>query len=98
MKILIPISGKSNRVILRQETLNEETNLMLPESQKKETFIGVVESTSSWVNDNNVEFPPLLQKGQLVLFQRMGAYRFDFLGKELVTMRESEIIGIIIEN
>ena len=71
---------------------------MLPESQKKETFIGVVESTSSWVNDNNVEFPPLLQKGQLVLFQRMGAYRFDFLGREFVTMRESEIIGIIIEN
>ena len=51
MKILIPISGKSNRVILRQETLNEETNLMLPESQKKETFIGVVESTSEFTSD-----------------------------------------------
>lgn len=38
MKILIPISGKSNRVILKQETLNEEANLMLPESQKRNFY------------------------------------------------------------
>ena len=39
-----------------------------------------------------------LKKGDVVLFQRMGAYRFNFLGENLVTMRESEVIGIIKEN
>ena len=98
LKILIPISGKSNRIILEEKKESTEGELLLPDSQKQETFIGVVKESSNWTNDNGIEFEPILKKGDVVLFHRMGAYRFNFFGENLVTMRESEVIGIIKEN
>lgn len=94
---LNPISGRSNRVIIEEKKLEEKTNLVLPDDQKNETYFGEILSTSEWTNDNNITFPSQLKKGDLVMFQRVGAYRFNFMGKNLVTMRESEIIGIVIE-
>lgn len=98
MKQLIPISGRSNRVILKETKESPQGNLKLPDDFKQENFVGIVVDTSSWTNDNGVTFEPILKKGDEVLFQRMGAYRFNFFGEELVTMRESEVIGKIIKD
>lgn len=98
MKQLIPISGRSNRVILKETKESPQGNLKLPDDFKQENFVGIVVDTSFWTNDNGITFEPILKKGDEVLFQRMGAYRFNFFGEELVTMRESEVIGKIIKD
>ena len=87
-----------DRVLVERVEGEEKTagGLIIPDSAKEKPAEGVVIAIGSGARDNNGKIIPLdVQVGDRILFAKWGGVEVKFGGKELIILKESDILAII---
>lgn len=89
-----------NRVIVRQATADEKTagGIIIPDSYKKKPGEGVVVSAGpGFKNDKGEHVPLVVQVGDYVMFGQNSGDPIQVGGEDMLLMRESSILLILVE-
>jgi chaperonin GroES len=89
-----------DRVLVRR--LDEETKtaggIIIPDSAKEKPTKGEVVAVGKGARDENGKIIPLdVKEGDIVLFAKWGGTEIKVDGKELLIMKESDILAIVEE-
>ena len=87
-----------NRVIIEVTKEEEKTagGFVLPSSAKEKSQTGVVIAVGEGlVTDNGVKIDMVVQVGDNVLFEKYAGTEIKFDGKDLLVVKESDIVAVI---
>jgi chaperonin GroES len=87
-----------DRVVVRRVDSEEKSagGIIIPDTAKEKPSEGVVESVGPGARDENGKVVPLdVKAGDRVLFGKWSGTEVKLDGKDLLIMKESDILGII---
>jgi chaperonin GroES len=89
-----PIAGTQNRVVVQPSPAEEKTasGIFIPDTAKEKPQRGTVVSTSEVDEKGN---KPAVKPGDVVLYGKYAGTEITVDGKELLIMRESDILATI---
>jgi chaperonin GroES len=88
-----------DRVVVRRTTSEEKTagGIIIPDTAQEKPMEGVVVAVGPGSRDETGKVQPLdVKKGDRVLFGKWSGTEVTIDGEELVIMKESDIMGVII--
>jgi chaperonin GroES len=72
--------------------------IIIPDTAKEKPDEGkVVEVSEGWFQDDGKKRLPVVKKGNRILFKKWGGTEVKIHGKELIILKESDILAIIEE-
>jgi len=89
-----------DRVLLRRLEAETKTSggIILPETAQEKSTQAEVVSVGSGVRDEAGKLIPLdVQAGDLVLISKWGGNEVNIDGEELLIVKESDIMGVVVE-
>ena len=89
-----------DRVVVRRITAEEKTTggIIIPDTAKEKPMEGEVVAVGPGARDENGKVQPLdVKAGDRILFGKWSGTEVKMDGKELLIMKESDIMGIIDE-
>jgi chaperonin GroES len=87
-----------DRVVIERIEAESKTagGIIIPDNAKEKPAEGVVVAIGNGARDNNGKIIPLdVQVGDRILFAKWGGVEVKFGGKELIILKESDILAII---
>ena len=87
-----------DRVVIERIEAESKTagGIIIPDNAKEKPAEGVVVAIGNGARDNNGKKIPLdVQVGDRILFAKWGGVEVKFGGKELIILKESDILAII---
>jgi chaperonin GroES len=87
-----------DRVVIERIEAESKTagGIIIPDNAKEKPSEGIVIAVGSGIHDSNGKLIPLdVQVGDLILFAKWGGVEVKFGGKELIILKESDILAII---
>lgn len=87
-----------DRVVIEAVKQEEKTagGIYLPDSAKEKPMEGVVISVGKGARDNQGNIIPMeLKAGDRVIFGKWGGTEVKIAGKELLIMKESDVMGVL---
>ncbi|MCE2687686.1 MAG: co-chaperone GroES [Rickettsiales bacterium] len=87
-----------DRVVIERIEAESKTagGIIIPDNAKEKPAEGMVIAVGSGARDNNGKIIPLdVQVGDRILFAKWGGTEVKFGGKELIILKESDILAII---
>ena len=87
-----------DRIAIKPHTEEEKTSggIIIPDTAKEKPMRGEVVAVGSGVRDQSGKLVPLEVKvGDVVMYGKWGGSEIKVEGKDLVIMKESDVIGII---
>ncbi|MGL4635232.1 MAG: co-chaperone GroES [Beijerinckiaceae bacterium] len=87
-----------DRVVVRRLEGEEKTKggIIIPDTAKEKPQEGVIEAVGSGGRDEAGKLIPIdLKKGDIVLFGKWSGTEVKIDGKDLLIMKESDIMGVI---
>ena len=87
-----------DRVVVRRTDGEEKSagGIIIPDTAKEKPMEGVIVAVGSGARDENGKVQPLdVKKGDNVLFGKWSGTEVKLDGKDLLIMKESDIMGII---
>ena len=87
-----------DRVVVRRVDSEEKSagGIIIPDTAKEKPSEGVIESVGPGARDESGKIVPLdVKAGDLVLFGKWSGTEVKLDGKDLLIMKESDIMGII---
>ncbi len=87
-----------DRVVIERIEAESKTagGIIIPDNAKEKPAEGVVIAVGNGARDNNGKIIPLdVQVGDRILFAKWGGTEVKFGGKELIILKESDILAII---
>lgn len=92
-------SPLEDQVLIELDTAEKETKggIILPDSAQKKSSTGVVVAVGpgKWSDRNDRHIPVSCEVGQTVLFQKYHGSEVEINGRELLAVRESDIIAVL---
>jgi chaperonin GroES len=89
-----------DRVVVRRLESDEKTKggIIIPDTAKEKPQEGIVESVGPGGRDEAGKLIPIdVKKGDTVLFGKWSGTEVKIEGKELLIMKESDIMGVIVK-
>ena len=89
-----------DRVLVERLESEEKTSggIIIPDSAKEKPMQGYVVAVGTGLRDDNGKVVPLdVNEGDVILFGKWAGNEVKVDGKELLIMKESDIMGIILD-
>ena len=87
-----------DRVVVRRVDSEEKTagGIIIPDTAKEKPSEGVIEAVGPGARDENGKIQPLgVKAGDRILFGKWSGTEVKLDGKDLLIMKESDIMGVI---
>ncbi len=87
-----------DRVVIERIEAESKTagGIIIPDNAKEKPAEGIVIAVGSGIHDSNGKLIPLdVKVGDRVLFAKWGGTEIKFEGKELIILKESDVLAII---
>jgi chaperonin GroES len=98
MRLKMNFKPLHDRIAIKPHTEEEKTSggIIIPDTAKEKPMRGEVVAVGSGVRDQSGKLVPLEVKvGDVVMYGKWGGSEIKVEGKDLVIMKESDVIGII---
>ena len=94
----INVKPLADRVIIEPAAAEEKTagGIIIPDTAKEKPMEGKIVATGAGARDDNGKLVPLdVKKGDRILFGKWSGTEVTVENKELVIMRESDVMGVM---
>lgn len=91
------IKPLADRVVIEPQQKEEKTasGIVLPDNAQEKPMQGIVQAVGPGRWEDGKRVPPSLHTGDLVLYSKYAGTEVKWQGKDVLIMRESDVLGIL---